>query len=257
MDKQNEKTSQREFDKVVELLTPRHPRPNSFVYNRPATNIRKRLWMLGGIAAMIAVVVTLAAKSVIPASATEIAEVALTSLTEAESVKIDFEILGSKTSGEEVYTPDLRGETVSGTLYIQKRDGRVRNRVDWHDIDRNSIIYDGGSYVHLKNGIMADKRESAFDDELMNLLSLNTLRQSYVDLIRDAESSESGNIITMKHVKNEITFTGEFRKDNRQLIRALVTATSPDGQELTVLATKAIELNPTLPDSLFTPASAK
>ena len=240
-----------EFDKVVEMLTPRFPRAANISFGKPRRNYRAKLWTIGSIAAMLIVIFTLAFKSFQPVSAAETVKAALTNLSEAESVRVDFTILGELKDKDYVYTPSPKGVPVKGTLYILNKDGKVYNRVDWHDEQNNSIIYCGTTYIHLQNGVKVDEHPSGFSDELLSILNFDSLRKEVGNMVKSSEIISDGDAIVVNHRKQNIVFSGEFRKKSKDLVKAIVLFESTGKPTLTLLETQSIKWNADTPLSLF------
>lgn len=238
----------REFDKVVELLKPKFPRRCEFSFTKPRTRIFKRIWAVSGIVAMLAIILTVAIKSAITVSAMEVINSALADLSTAESLKVEFVWRGVKSSAEEIYTPNPEGNLVKGTLYLLRKNGKVLTRIDWHDDERNSIIFNGNKYIHLKNGRKINTHSSSFGEELINLVSANTVPE---DLKKESSIVKSGDRLSIKSHKDVITFYGEFQRDSKRLINASVATISPNGRETMMAKTKSIEIGIDIPEALF------
>lgn len=238
-----------EFDRVADLFTPRYPRKNDFSFSRPRRRLgRRTLWTVGSIAAMLVIVLTVGLKSVVPVSAVEVISTALDRLSNARSVKVGFVLSGSKGTGEEIYSPDMSGNMIDGTLYLLRRDGQVYTRIDWHDPEKNSIVFNGSVYIHFKDGQQVTRHSSSFGNELMELVNLNSLPE---DLKKHAKFSSDGTTVTVTSRKGIITLCGEFRRDTRQLTKASAIATAPDGTKIIIMETRSIEMDVDLPDTLF------
>ena len=67
----------------------------------------------------------------------------------------------------------------------------------------------------------------------------------------DEEISEEGNIITVRHRKNSITFIGEFSRSDKKLRSAKIVAESPTDKQITIVETQSIDFNTTIPESMF------
>lgn len=248
MNMQDDRKEHLESEKVVELLTPKFQRKCEYSFAKPRKPLVNKIWAISGIAAMFVLVLTIAIKSVVPVSATEVINSAYTTLTNAESIKVEFAWRGVKTSAEEIYSPDPTGDVINGTLYILRKNGKVNMRIDWQDAEKNSIVFNSNGYIHLKNNNIVNKYSTAFGAKLIELFSLNTLPD---DLRSTSEISSEGNMIIIKNHKENITFCGEFQKDNKQLVKASVIVSLPDGQSMTMLETKSIETGIDIPESLF------
>lgn len=247
---------EQEYDKVVDMLSPKYRRKNEFSFPKTEQDdrIKRMVWTISGIAAMVAVVIAFALKSGTTVSATEVINTALINLSEAETFKIDFLFRGCKSSKDEIYRPDMEGELLSGTVYVQRNDGKTLNRIDWHDREKNSIIFNGSKYVHMRNGIKISEHPSDFQDELLSVLILKSLKSLEND--KDASITTDGNIVRVvlkkNHKEDSFVFSGDFSvHGNQQLVKATVRVSGPDGKEITMLETKSIQTNVRLPETLF------
>lgn len=237
-----------ELEKVVELLTPKFQRKCEFSFAKPRKRLVNKIWAISGVAAMLVVVLTFAIKSALPVSATDVINSAFTTLMKAESIKVEFVWRGVKTSAEEIYSPDPSGNIIDGTLYLLRKNDRVNMRIDWHDAEKNSIVFNSCDYIHLQDNHIANKYPTAFRDKLMGLFSLDTLQD---DIKSASELSTEGNMIIIKDHKDNITLCGEFQKDSKRLVRASAIVSLPDGQNMTMLETKSIETDIDIPESMF------
>ena len=236
-----------DFNKVEEMLTPRFRREMKITFKTPKNNLKKILWTFSGVAAMLVIVLTITFKSNFTVSASDVINTALDNIYRAKNIQIEFEILGSKTNQDEIYKPNNNGERIRGTLYIINDNNKIFNRIDWHDNENNSIIYNGTDYIHLKNGNVVGKHPSSFDKELLLLLNLDSLRN---DMPKDAEitkhESENMIVVKMHDKKKNITFSGEFMRKNKQLVKASVVH-----QGDTLLKTYSIETDIEIPQNIF------
>ena len=248
MNTENMNNHEQDFDKVIELLSPQFPRKTEISFKAPKKNFKSRWLTISGIAAMFAIVLTIAIKSVMPVSAAEVINSAVTSLTDAKSVKVEFSWRGIKGASKEIYTPDSLGNMVDGTLYILRNNGTVKTRIDWHDAEKNSIVFNGRDYIHLRNNKIIDRHSSSFGEELMNIFSQNTLPE---DLINNSILSSNANIIIIEGHKRGITLRGEFHKDSKRLAKASASFLLSNGQNLKMLETKSIEIEISIPESIF------
>lgn len=248
MDMQNNSKENYDFEKIAELLTPKHPRRCEFTFAKPQKRFINKIWTISGVAAMFALILTIAIKSVTPVSAAEVINSAIAALTDAESVKVEFVWRGTKGASEEIYTLDSLGNMVDGTLYILRKNGEVKTRIDWHDAEKNSIVFNGKDYIHLRNNEIIDKHSSSFGVELMNLISQNSLPEELKD---KSILSTDGNIIIIESHKGARTFLGEFHKDSKQLTKASVSFSLSNGQDLKMMETKSIETDRSIPESIF------
>lgn len=246
---QNNSQENHDFEKVAELLTPKHPRRCEITFTiPPKKQIINKIWTISGIAAMFAIVITIALKLVMPISAAEVINSAITALTDAKSVKVEFAWRGIKGASEEIYTPDSLGNMVDGTLYILRNNGTVKTRIDWHDAEKNSIVFNGKDYIRLRNNNIIDRHSSPFGEELMNLFSQNSLPEDITD---KSILSTDGDIIIIESHKGEITFLGEFNKDSKRLTKASISVSLSNRKDLKMMETKSIEIDRSIPESIF------
>lgn len=248
MNMQDDRNEYLESEKVIGLLTPKFQRKCEFSFAKPRKRLVNKIWVVSGVAAMFVVVLTIALKSVIPVSATEIINSAFTTLMKAESIKVEFVWRGVRTSSEEIYSPDPSGNVINGTLYLLRKNGKVNMRIDWQDPEKNSIVFNSCDYIYLQDNHIANKYPTAFRDKIMKLFSLNTLQD---DLKNTSELSTEGNMIVLKNHKDNITLYGEFQKDSKRLVKASAVVSLPEGKNITLLETKAIETGIDINESMF------
>lgn len=248
MNMQDDRKEHLESEKVVELLTPKFQRKCEFSFAKPRKRFVNNIWAISGVAAMFVVILTIALKSVLPVSATEVINSAFTTLTSAESIKVEFVWRGVKTSAEEIYSPDPSGNVINGTLYLLRKNGTVNMRIDWQDIEKNSIVFNDSCYIHLQDNHIANKYSCAFGGKLMNLFSLKTLTD---DLKNTSELSTEGNMIMIKNHKENITIYGEFQKDTKRLAKASAIISLPESKNITLFESKSIETGIDISESMF------
>lgn len=239
----------RDFEKVVGLLTPKFPRKCEFSFKKPYKRLINLVWGIGGIAAMLVVVLTIAIRSATTVSASEVINSAFVNFDDAETVKVEFVFNSvARTPKEEVYRPDSDGVPVDGTLYLLRRDGNVYVRVDWHDAEKNSVVLNGNDYVHLQNNSVVEKHPSSFGKELIELINLKTMTRLLND---DLKTSSEGNRIIAESKKESVTLRGEFDIESKQLVRASVVATGSDGKSIPLFETQSIETGVEIPEAIF------
>lgn len=246
---QNNSQENHDFERVVELLTPKHPRSCEFTFSMPPKKrITSKIWTISGIAAIFAIVMTIAIKAIMPISAAEVIKSAITDLSDAKSAKVEFAWRGIKSASKEIYTPDSLGNMVDGTLYILRKNDTVKMRIDWHDAEKNSIVFNGINYIHLINNKIIDKHTSSFGKELIDLFSQNSLPEKLKD--KSILSNEK-DIITIESHKEEFTFIGEFHKDTKRMTKASISFSLSNRQNLKMMETKSIETDGSIPESIF------
>ncbi len=239
-----------DFNKVEEMLTPRFRREMKITFKTPKNNLKKILWTFSGVAAMLVIVLTITFKSNFTVSASDVINTALDNIYRAKNIQIEFEILGSKTNQDEIYKPNNNGERIRGTLYIINDNNKIFNRIDWHDNENNSIIYNGTDYIHLKNGVVVGKHPSLFSKELLLLFNLDNIDNN---ILNEADIETRDNLIkvNLKGNKNQIIYNGEFLITNKQLVKASAVLMGTDNQVDTLLKTLSIETNIDIPLNLF------
>lgn len=246
---QNDFQENYDYEKVAELLTPKHPRQCEFSFSTPSKKwFTRKIWAVSGVAAMFAIVLTIAIKSVMPVSASEVINSAFTTLTDANSIKVEFAWRGIKGDSDEIYTSDPLGNMVEGTMYILRKNGTVKTRIDWHDAEKNSIVFNGRDYIHLKNNQIIDRHSSSFGEELMNLFSQNSLPE---DIIDKSILSADGDIIIIESQNGKITLLGEFNKYSKRLTKASINVSLPNRKKIKMMETKSIETDRCIPESIF------
>ena len=243
----------KDFDKVVRMLSPRFVRlmPDSLGGVPSRKPLSALMWTVGSAAAVAAVIFVIAAR--IPTTAlafsvpaAEIVVRALETGARSGSCKVEFAWRGIETSDDEVYTPQPDAPMIRGTLYMLCDSGGAGCRIDWHDADRNSIIYDGADYIRLKDGVQVARHPSHFGSELVNLLDIETLTRSV------GEITEKDGVITVSHRENGgAVFLGEFSREDRRLIKASILMTAPDGRSITLMETSSVIFGADVQPSLF------
>ena len=250
--------AEHDFDRVVSMLSPRFVRrmPDSL---GGAPQSKKTLsaviWTFGSAAAVLAVIIVLAVRASTTAFATsvpasEIVMRALETGARSGSCKVEFTWRGFETSDEEIYTPHPDAPSVSATLYILCDSSGGGCRIDWHDADRNSIIYDGTDYIRLKDGVQVARHPSRFGSELGIFLNMETLTRSLGEIPAD-EFTEKDGVITVNHRSCDVIFRGEFSREDRRLIKASILGTAADGRSVTVMETSSVIFGADVQPSLF------
>ena len=253
MSTENFNHEDQDFNKVVEMLSPRFQRKSEIKFKTPRKNFPKIIWTISGVAAMLAIVFTISFQSIFTVSASDVINTALDNLYSAKNIKVEFEILGSKTTQDEIYKPNIDGEPIRGTLFIINDNGKIFNRVDWHDNENNSIIYNGTDYIHLKNGAIVGKHPSLFSKELLQLLNLDHLNNN---MLKEADiKTHDNNIeVKLKNLKSDkyhIIYSGEFLRTNKQLVKASAVLMRSDNQVDTLFKTISIETNIDIPQNII------
>ncbi len=240
-----------EFEKVESLLTPKHQRNVDFKFNERRGSAGKIFWKIGGIAAMLALVVTVALSSIFPASASQKINAGMENLFNAETVKVEFTLRCMPVSGDEVYAPHPSGEILDGTLYVLNTGTQVCNRIDWHDKDNNTIIFKDKEYVHLRDGELVERHSCNPVNEFAGIFNLKSLRKQLGTIMDDADITTKGEYIYLVHNKGKIALSGKFRKDNNMLVEATASYVDPQGCEVSLLKTNSIHAGVNLPEGLF------
>lgn len=245
---------QEEFDRVVDLLTPHFTRSAkktavpSISHRKPSRLFR--FCLMGGAAAAVLLIITFTLNFRLTASPTpeEIVNRSLDSIENASSFKINFTLRAVRVNNDDIYDSRPEGKLMKGTLYILEKDGNTCNRVDWHDAEKNSIVYDGKNYFHFQDGKIKDSHPSTFHDKLRNLLYLNWIKENMPGFT----ITERGDKIVLFWLKDNIKFEGIFSRSAEKLEKASVKA-NQNGEDLMMLETESIDYGIDLPESLFRP----
>lgn len=244
-------TENRDLERIADMLTPKFSRENTFTFHSTKRRSKFSIYAYTGIAAMIAVIMVLGLKFVLPVSAKEVISTAMENFTTVKNMKVEFEMRGNPTSDEDVYRPAITAPTVAGTMYINREGDKVYSRIDWYDRERNTLILDYKEYIRIKDGHVITRHPSDFGDEIMKVLNINMLP---AEIIKDAYIEDDGDIVKLRKSKDDIiTLYAEFSKKHRQLINAKVCALKETGEEVIVLETKSIETDINMPVNIFTP----
>ena len=208
--------------RIIELLTPKHGRKMPEWPSRPKK--RNPLTRISAVAAMMCVCTTIALglvfsvrSNAVPAS--QIVEQSIAEIAKADSYRINFKYRGCLSDGQLIYEPRPDKELIPGTLYMTASDGIIMARIDWHDNENNSAVWNGDKYFHLKNGKVVKAEPS----------------------------------ITVTANKNdEIHFSAKFSRKNKKVEKIAVTYTN-NGTESEIITADTINYGIPLPLSLFTP----
>lgn len=231
-----------EFEKTVELLTPKYRKSSCFVFGR--NNNHKRLngvWRrITSIAAMVAVIVGVGIYTLIPVRAEEIIRESLMEFNSSNTYKVKF--YAHKKLFKDLQLQD-EVKNIEGILYtVKNTDGHEMNRVELQNIqDKWVIIYDGQYCRHYKNNVLVKKSPSTSLD-LLDFFKLDVAKYK-----TNLDISEQGDSIVLSHKKGDVVMYGVFSRTTKRLIEAYVTAPSGDR----ILGTNLIEYNTDLPSDLF------
>lgn len=217
-----------ELQKVINILTPKFPPVMKRELTTHGKNRKKRLRILqlGGIAAMICVIATVALTllsikgNAVPAG--QIIEQSLNGFSKSDSYKIDFRFRGKKTTDKEIYTPDTIADMIPGTLYLLNHEQTPLMRIDWHDTEKNTIIFNGKKYIHLKNGRIVKSVPHKPAKEISRLLSFEMLPKDIVNSEFTTITENNGIInLTVKSTHDRMYFIAEFSRTNKKLKKAI------------------------------------
>ncbi len=259
MDNERKHCDGADYDKVVGMLSPRFSREMTgriVNFEKPR---RTWIWTVGSVAAMLALILFVAVRVSMPAAASsvpasEIIIRALETVAVTGGCTVNFTCRGAETSDDEVYVPRPDAPWVGGTLYILcGQSGEAGCRIDWHDSDRNSVVYDGADYIRLKDGKEVERHPSRFIGlELRDLLDIGSATR-IVGEIPAGEITEKDGVITVSHEKTGggVIIRGEFSRENGLLIKASVVMTADDGRSVTVMETSSVIFGADIPRSLF------
>ncbi len=252
------KNEQDEFNKVINLLTPKHS-PTSSKRANVSFNTRHRtihrFFKVSVVATICAVIATVGIAfkwsvrtEAIPAS--QIVEHSLADIAKAKGYKITFTLRGSKRNKDEIYTPNPNGDMIRGTLYIAVENNTPLTRIDWDDTERNTIIFSNGTYTHLQGNKIINSKKSLPLTALYDLVSLKTLPSDLKDSSK-TEIDESGDEITLTTKgKEQIRFKATFSRSENRLKKASATAFI-GSEPIELLTTDSIDYSSAIPLNLF------
>ncbi len=253
METRNRLTEQEEVDKVISLLTPRHRRyPKSKIelkMKSKRSNYFK--WIaFGGIAAMIAVIVTFAVNppaqaAEAPLSAPELAAKVLQEVNEAQKCRVEFTLRAVRSDDEEVYTADIAGEPMNGTMYLTSVPGDEQLRVEWDDPEKTVIIFDGKYYVKLENGTEVKRFPTTFHSEKFKaLLNLESVNKEFKSSKKFVFTEDGDNVIVTSNRGVEghgiLKLKAIFSKSECKL-KSINMVAEKDGEETELLSTRSIQ----------------
>lgn len=248
----NNADEQKELERVVSLLTPRHRR-----YPQSKSNIKMKSkrsghfrWLaLGGIAAMVAVIVTFSvdyqahAESA-PLPAAELAARALGEVGKAQECRVEFALRAVKTNAEEVYSGDINGEMINGTLSLSSAPDQEFMRVEWDDQQKTAFAFKGTDYVLTENGIEVKRIPTKFNiKKISTLLDLDSVINEFKNSDK-YKFSEDGDKIMVTTQKNNpgyglMKVTAVFSRSEGKL-KSLTMTAERDGREIELLRTNSI-----------------
>lgn len=246
-----------ELQKVIDLLTPKFPPVMKHGQASPATNRKKhgKILHICGIAAMLCIIATVALtlsvdSNAIPAG--QIIEQSLNGFSKSDSYRIDFRYRGKKTTKEEIYTPDTIADMIPGTLYLLNYEHTPLMRVDWHDAEKNTIIFNGKKYMHLKNGQIVKSIPHKPVKEISRLLSFEMLPKDIVNSKFTIITEKSGIInLTVKSTHDRMYFIGEFSRANKKLKKAIARYDNRNKIPVDIITTDSISYGIPISPELF------
>lgn len=247
-------TEQEEFDKVIYLLTPHHRRyPKSKIelkMKSKRSNYFKWL-VFGGIAAMIAVIVTFAVNPSLqaaeaPLSAPELAVKALQNVNDAQDYRVEFTLRARKCDDKEAYTADLAGEPINGIFYLSSVPGNERLRVEWDDPEKTTINFNGECYVRSENGKEVKRLPIKFNvDKFKSLFDLAAVTKEFKSSDKYVFTEDGDNVIVTsndggRNGYGTLKVKAIFSKNECKL-KSMSMIAEKDGEEIELLSARSIE----------------
>ena len=242
METRNRLTEQEEVDKVISLLTPRHRRyPKSKIelkMKSKRSNYFK--WIAFG-----GFVKPPAQAAEAPLSAPELAAKVLQEVNEAQKCRVEFTLRAVRSDDEEVYTADIAGEPMNGTMYLTSVPGDEQLRVEWDDPEKTVIIFDGKYYVKLENGTEVKRFPTTFHSEKFKaLLNLESVNKEFKSSKKFVFTEDGDNVIVTSNRGVEghgiLKLKAIFSKSECKL-KSINMVAEKDGEETELLSTRSIQ----------------
>ena len=231
---------QEEFDKTVELLTPKFRKSSGFRFGSRRQKQRYKVWWrICSVAAMLALIVGIGIYTMTPVRAEKIVRQSLENFNAANSYKIQFYLDGTITDEGNV-VPFVDNKKIIGTAYVVNDNGVEKERIEYDGPQQFVEVYDGQMYKRYKNGILVYTQES-LTIMLLQLFQFDTAKN-----IEDTSITQDGDSITLSFKKGDFVMHGVFSRKTEQLTEAYVTL---KGKR--VLGTESIEYGIEIPDNLF------
>ena len=234
-------------DRVVDILSPRFAPTSNLEFKVTAPAPRRRfIWQfarVGGIAAVVAIVLFVGIKGVQTSTAREVVERAMTQLLESDNCLVRFtaNVTANKSSQEELYDIDFDGTPMQGTLEIRKEDSKIKMAIKWQDQSSSMELYDGESYQRYQNGQLVLERPHGGID-LTPFSTIDKLKEYALLTGILLKFREEGDMIIVSTRGDKVGIIARFSKSEGRLLGAECSGLY-NGQQVTVLTVNQIDFD--------------
>ena len=145
----------------------------------------------------------------------------------------------------EVFTADIAGEPMNGTMYLTSVPGDEQLRVEWDDPEKTVIIFDGKYYVKLENGTEVKRFPTTFHSEKFKaLLNLESVNKEFKSSKKFVFTEDGDNVIVTSNRGVEghgiLKLKAIFSKSECKL-KSINMVAEKDGEETELLSTRSIQ----------------
>ena len=233
-------------NRVVDILSPRFAPSTNLEFKVSAPAPRRRfIWQfarVGGIAAVVAIVLFVGIKGVQTSTAREVVERAMTQLLESDNYLVRFTAnVTENKSSRELYDIDFDGTPMQGTLEIRKEESRVIMAIKWQDEARTMELYNGESYQRYQNGQLVLERPHGGID-LSPLASLEKLKPYAAAMGWLLKFREEGDMVLVSTRGDKVEIVARFSKSEGRLLGAECSGLY-NGQQVKVLTVDQINFD--------------
>ena len=234
-------------NRVVDILSPRFAPSTNLEFKVTAPAPRRRfIWQfarVGGIAAVVAIVLFVGIKGVQTSTARELVERAMTQLLESDNCLVRFtaNVTANKSSQEEFYDIDFDGTPMQGTLEIRKEDSKIKMAIKWQDQSSSMELYDGESYQRYQNGQLVLERPHGGID-LTPFSTIDKLNEYALLTGILLKFREEGDMIIVSTRGDKVGIIARFSKSEGRLLCAECSGLY-NGQQVTVLTIDQIDFD--------------
>ena len=234
-------------DRVVDILSPRFAPTSNLEFKVTAPAPRRRfIWQfarVGGIAAVVAIVLFVGIKGVQTSTAREVVERAMTQLLESDNCLVRFtaNVTANKSSQEELYDIDFDGTPMQGTVEIRKEDSKIKMAIKWQDQSSSMELYDGESYQRYQNGQLVLERPHGGID-LTTFATIDKLKEYALLTGILLKFREEGDMIIVSTRGDKVGIIARLSKSEGRLLGAECSGLY-NGQQVTVLTVNQIDFD--------------
>lgn len=239
---------EKDFIRTEELLTPKFRRFSNVDFSRKKDRWgqKRRIgwWKWTGIAAMLALVITVGLPYLMPANAEVTVAESLDQLKKSDTYRVEFTLLVQPSNGNDVYKAHPTGTPMSGIAYIKYVDGVTKLRCEWNDDEKTIEIYDGKTYKCFRNGNLITSYASTSVMNINEMLDLNMAKEKIKDLDLKIVGDTVKLVAPIKENNGEIT--GCFLRSNNRLVKASMIYKGKD-----IFVTHSIDYGMDIADTIF------